>query len=81
MDFLLNPQRWHSTCSVSVKQTNFGATMNLNDSPLGMLELSDESGESIALRYPGLARVKLLLERGNDELFDSEEFSVDDFAF
>ena len=55
--------------------------MNLNDSPLGMLELSDESGESIALRYPGLARVKLLLERGNDELFDSEEFSVDNFAF
>ena len=55
--------------------------MNLNDSPLGVLELTEESGENIASRYPGLARVKLLLERGNDELFDSEEFFVDDLAF
>lgn len=55
--------------------------MNLNDSALGVLELTEESGENIASGYPGLARVKLLLERGNDELFDSEEFSVDNFAF
>jgi hypothetical protein len=55
--------------------------MNLNDSPLGVLEFAGESGENIASRYPGLARVKLLLERGNDELFDSEDFSIDDFAF
>ena len=55
--------------------------MNLNDSPLGVLEFAEESGEHIATRYPGLARVKLLLERGNDELFDSEEFSSEDFAF
>ena len=55
--------------------------MNLHDSPLGVLELADESGETIATRYPGFARVKLLLERGNDELFDSEDYSSDDFAF
>ncbi len=55
--------------------------MNLNDSPLGVLDLAEESGENIASRYPGLARVKLLLERGNDELFDSEDFTADDFAF
>ena len=55
--------------------------MNLYDSPLGVLELADESGETIATRYPGFARVKLLLERGNDELFDSDEFNSDDFAF
>ncbi len=55
--------------------------MKLNDSALGLLEFADDSGEHIATRYPGLARVKLLLERGNDELFDSEDFAMDDFAF
>lgn len=55
--------------------------MNLNDSPLAMLELADESGESIANRYPGLARVQLLLERGMDELFESEDIALDEFAF
>ena len=55
--------------------------MNLHDSPLGVLEWADESGETIASRYPGFVRVKLLLERGNAELFDSEDYSSDDFAF
>ena len=55
--------------------------MNLNDSPLAMLELADESGESIATRYPGLARVQLLLERGVDDLFESEDICLDEFAF
>ena len=55
--------------------------MKLNDSPLGLLDLADESGESIALHYPGLARIQMLLERGMDDLFESEEIALDEFAF
>jgi hypothetical protein len=55
--------------------------MNLNDSPLALLEFADDSGESIATRYPGLARVQLLLERGMDDLFESDDISLDEFAF
>lgn len=55
--------------------------MNLKDSPLGILEFADESGESIAAGYPGLARVQLLLERGMDDLFESDDIALDEFAF
>jgi hypothetical protein len=55
--------------------------MKLNDSPLGLMELGEESGENVAAHYPGLARVQLLLERGIDELFESEDIDLDDFAF
>lgn len=55
--------------------------MKLNDNPLGVLELADESGESVSAHYPGLARVQLLLERGMDDLFESEDIDLDDFAF
>ncbi len=55
--------------------------MKLNDSPLDLLEFTDESGESVAYRYPGLARVQLLLERGMDDLFESEDIDLNEFAF
>ncbi len=51
--------------------------MNLNDSPLAMLELADVSGEDIAMRYPGLARVQLLLQQGNDSLFGNDDEGED----
>ena len=51
--------------------------MNMNDSPLAMLELADVSGEDVAARYPGLARVQLLLQQGNDSLFASDDDGED----
>ena len=51
--------------------------MNLNDSPLAMLEIADFSGEDVAARYPGLARVQLLLQQGNDSLFNSDDDGED----